>query len=182
MSKPQILSTSLVARSHLFRVDALDLAFQNGQQATFECLRAQGNGVVMVAAVQEDELILVREYAAGFDRYELGFVKGKIDSGETPVQTASRELAEEIGYAPTHLEFLRSVTTSPGYSDFSTCLFIASGLVSNPLDSGDEIEPLVPVRWPIGQMEALYDHPEVTDVRSLFLLKVLEQRFAKQGK
>ena len=156
------------------------MEFRDGQRATFECLRHQGDGVVMVAAVEDDALILVREYAAGFDRYELGFVKGRIDPGEQAPQTAARELAEEIGFEPGGLELLRSVTTSPGYSDFTTWLFIASGLRPCPQEGGDEIEPLEQVRWPLGRIGALYDHPEVSDARSLFLLHLLERRLAAE--
>ncbi len=153
------------------------MAFQNGERATFECLRNQGDGVVMVAAVEGKELILIREYAVGFDRYELGFVKGKIDPGEDASVTAARELAEEIGYAPGRLEVLRSVTTSPGYSDFTTWIFLATDLSPHTLDSGDEIEPLEQVRWPLADIAGLYDHPEVSDARFLFCLHLLERRF-----
>ena len=152
------------------------MAFRNGERATFECLRNQGDGVVMVAAIEGEELILIREYAVGFDRYELGFVKGKIDPGEDANVTAARELAEEIGYAPGRLELLRSVTTSPGYSDFTTWIFLATGLSPQALDGGDEIEPLEQVRWPIADIAELYDHPEVSDARFLFCLHLLERR------
>lgn len=154
------------------------MAFQGGERATFECLRNQGDGVVMVAAVDGGELILVREYAAGFDRYELGFVKGKIDPGEEAGETAARELAEEIGYAPGRLEMMRSVTTSPGYSDFITWIFLATELTPRTLRSGDEIEPLEQVRWPLKNIRQLYDHPEVSDARFLFCLHLLEQTLA----
>ena len=43
-------------------------------------------------------MLLVREYAAGVHRYELGLVKGRIDAGESPVEAANRELMEEAGY------------------------------------------------------------------------------------
>ena len=152
------------------------MGFQDGQRATFECLRNQGDGVVMVAALDGDDLMLVREYAVGFDRYELGFVKGKIDPGEDAAETAARELTEEIGYAPGSLEMLRSVTTSPGYSDFTTWIYLATELSQASLDSGDEIEPLEQVRWPVANIQALYEHPEVSDARFLVCLHLLERR------
>ena len=47
----------------------------------------QGHGAVVVVPMQDDEtVLLVREYAAGMHRYELGLVKGRIDAGETPEQ------------------------------------------------------------------------------------------------
>jgi len=177
MTKPKILSTSLLAESRLFRIEALDMRFSNGAIATFECLRAQGDGVVMVAAVNDRrELVMVREYAACIDRYELGFVKGKIDPGESAETAAGRELIEETGFAAGEIESLRKVYTSPGYNDFQTTLFIATGL--RPAEAeGDEAEPLEQVIWPISKIRELFDHHEVNDARVLFMLTLLEKRF-----
>ena len=178
MNKPRILSTSTLAESRLFRIEALDLAFSNGTNATFECLRANGDGVVMVAAINDDdELLLVREYAACIDRYELGFVKGKIDPGESAATTAGRELIEEIGFGARAVTELRSVYTSPGYNDFRTTLFVARELYGAEAE-GDEVEPLEQVRWPISNIDALFEHPEVNDARVLFLLSLLKSRLA----
>ena len=46
----------------------------------------------MVPITENRELLLVREYAAGTERYDLGLPKGLIDMGETPEQAAVREL------------------------------------------------------------------------------------------
>ena len=134
----------------------------------------------MVAALDDQDLLLVREYAAGLDRYELGFVKGKIDAGESPETTASRELAEEIGFRPGSLQALRSVTTSPGYSDFVTYLFVARNLEPQRLESGDEIEPLELVRWPMERLDELQLHPEVSDARFLLFLHLIKELEIKQ--
>lgn len=153
------------------------MAFSNGASATFECLRAQGEGVVMVAAInQRQELVMVREYAACIDRYELGFVKGKIDPGESAETAAARELVEEVSFSAGQLESLRKVYTSPGYNDFNTTLFIASELSSAEAE-GDEAEPLERVFWPLADIAGLFDHPEVNDARVLFMLSLLEKRF-----
>ena len=46
---------------------------------------SRGHGAVMVVPMLDaDTVLLVREYAAGMHRYELGLVKGRIDAGETP--------------------------------------------------------------------------------------------------
>ena len=151
------------------------MRFSNGNTASFECLRGEGSGVVMVAAVNDhDELVMVREYAACVDSYELGFVKGKIDPGESPHETADRELKEEIGYGAHRLDQLKKVFTSPGYNDFTTYLYCATQLYPETAD-GDEAEPLEQILWPLKDIGALYDHPEVNDARVLFLLTLLEK-------
>ncbi|MDW1982638.1 NUDIX domain-containing protein, partial [Vibrio sp. Vb0304] len=82
---PEILSCQTVARSKLFAVEALDLRFSNGEHRTYERMKPSGRDAVMVVPITEQgDLLLVREYAAGTERYELGFPKGLIDPGETP--------------------------------------------------------------------------------------------------
>jgi ADP-ribose diphosphatase len=55
--------------------------------------------VIVVPMLDAQTALLVREYAAGMHRYELGLVKGRIDAGETPEQAADRELKEEAATA-----------------------------------------------------------------------------------
>jgi ADP-ribose diphosphatase len=134
--------------------------------------------VVMVIAINAaDSMIMVREYCAGTERYELGFVKGRIDPGETPEQAALRELKEEIGFGARKLTFLRAVDSAPAYTDFVSHLFIATDLYAEELE-GDEVEPLQQVEWPITRLERLYQHPEVNDSRVLLALNLVEKRLA----
>src|SRR3546814_20853030 len=63
--------------------------------------------------LDDDTVLLVREYAAGVHRYELGLVQGRIDAGETPEHAANRELMEEAGYGANSVQVLRSLTLAP---------------------------------------------------------------------
>lgn len=68
-----------------FQRQHLDLEFSNGERRRFERLVSRGHGAVVVVPMLDDEtVLLVREYAAGMHRYELGLVKGRIDAGEKP--------------------------------------------------------------------------------------------------
>ena len=81
---PHILSLSTVAKSRLFEIQAVDLKFSNGIDRTYERFRPFNRDSVMVIAIDGEDLLLVREYAVGTEQYELGFVKGGMDMGETP--------------------------------------------------------------------------------------------------
>jgi ADP-ribose pyrophosphatase len=85
-------------------------------------------GIVVVD--DQDRLWLVRQprEAVGLaDMLEIP--AGKIDQeGEDPLETAKRELAEEIGKRAEHWDSLGSFYTSPGFADEIIHLFLATGI------------------------------------------------------
>ncbi len=167
---PEILAKQTVAQSKLFAIESLDLRFSNGEERTYERMRPSGrNAVMMVPVTEQGDLLLVREYAAGTERYELGFPKGLIDPGETPEQAAVRELKEEVGLGAHCLTPLKEVVLAPSYFSSKMILFIAQDLYSEQLD-GDEPEPLEIVRWPLAQAEELLSHLDFCEARSITAL------------
>jgi ADP-ribose diphosphatase len=90
---PTIHQIRTVASSRLFWVQAVDLEFSNGEQRTYERLANRGHGAVLIVPVlNDDTLLLIREYSAGTERYELGFPKGKVEAGEDLMAAANREI------------------------------------------------------------------------------------------
>ncbi|MGR5301672.1 MULTISPECIES: ADP compounds hydrolase NudE [Vibrio] len=167
---PEILSCQTVAKSNLFVVEALDLRFSNGEHRIYERLKPSGRDAVMIVPVTEQgDLLLVREYAAGTERYELGFPKGLIDPGETPQQAADRELKEEIGFGSQDLVPLKRVILAPSYFSSKMTLFLGQALYPEK-QQGDEPESLEIVRWPLAQAEELLAHLDFCEARSITAL------------
>jgi len=167
---PEILARNTVAKSRLFSIEALDLRFSNGEQRTYERMKPSGhNAVMMVPVTEQGDLLLVREYCAGTERYELGFPKGLMDPGETPEQSANRELKEEVGVGAKTLTLLKEVVLAPSYFSSRMTLFLAQDLYSEQLD-GDEPEPLEVIRWPLAQAEELLTHLDFCEARSITAL------------
>lgn len=167
---PEILSVETAAKSRLFTIESLGLRFSNGEHRTYERMKPSGrHAVMMVPVTSQGDLLLVREYAAGTERYELGFPKGLIDPGETAEQAANRELKEEIGYGARHFIPLKEVVLAPSYFSSRMTLFIAQELYSEQLE-GDEPEPLEIVRWPLTQAEELLTHLDFSEARSITAL------------
>lgn len=169
-TKPEILAQQTVAQSKLFSIESLDLRFSNGEERTYERMKPSGrNAVMMVPITEHGDILLVREYAAGTERYELGFPKGLIDAGEQPADAAVRELKEEIGYGASRLTPLKEVILAPSYFSSKMTLFIAEELYPEKLE-GDEPEPLDVVRWPLSQAEELLTHLDFCEARSITAL------------
>jgi ADP-ribose diphosphatase len=166
-TKPEIKKITELGKSRLFTIEQLDLEFSNGVKAQFERIQANAGRAVMIAAVTSDEeILLVREYAAGTDRYELQLPKGIIEPGEESLAAANRELAEETGFAASKLALLQTLRVSPGYFNHETDLVLATGLYRQTLDSGDEPEPLEVVSWPLDKVDELFQREDFSESRS----------------
>lgn len=156
-------------------VEELDLEFGNGERRRYHRVHAGGHGAVAVVPLLDDEtVLLVREYAAGVHRYELGLVKGRIDAGETPVQAANRELMEEAGYGARRLDVLRTLSLAPTYMSHQTHLVLARDLYEKRLP-GDEPEELDVVPWKFDRLGELVLREEFSEGRSIAALFIVRE-------
>jgi ADP compounds hydrolase len=169
--KPKILDRSTVARSRLFHIETLNLEFSNGERREYERLVRGGScGAVLVVPFIDDEtVLLIREYGAGLGRYELGLPKGKLDAGEDFLSAANRELKEEVGYGAGMLEILMELSLAPSYMEHSIKVVLATQLYPEKL-AGDEPEPLEVVPWNINDIPGLLASGECTEARSIAAL------------
>ena len=177
--KPELLHAEIIAQTRLFRVEALHLRFSNGVERHYERLKAGGRGAVMIVPLlNEQTLLLTREYAAGIDRYELAFPKGLAEVGETPEQAANRELMEEAGFGAHKLTRLKTLTLAPGYLSHRMDVLLAEDLYPKRLE-GDEPEPIEVVPWSIDKIDELLaseDFSEARSIAALFLVRDLLRR------
>lgn len=156
-----------VARSRLFEVAAIDLEFSNGSNRQFEVLQTSVRGAVMIAPILNNEsLLLVREYAAGVHEYVLGFAKGLVEQDEDLISAGNRELQEEIGYGANKWRTLSTMSVSPGYLKSRIHLLLAQDLYSSQL-AGDEPEPLEVVTWPLTKIDELIRCEAFHDARCI---------------
>lgn len=174
MGVPDIKAVRTIARSRLFRIEELDLEFANGVQRTYERLPGSGRAAVMVVALNAaDELVLIREYAAGFHEMQLTLVKGAVDDGESLEEAANRELKEEAGFGARRIEFIKKLNLAPGHMGFTINLLLARDLYPERLP-GDEPEPPEVVTWPLAQLDQLIGGDEFREARAiagLFLVR-----------
>ena len=134
-------------------------------------------GAVGVVVLDGDRLWLVRqprEAVGSPDLLELP--AGKLDEeGESPLDTAKRELAEEIGKQASQWEPLGSFYTSPGFADEEVFLFLATGIsdvdVRPEVEHNERID--VEVR-PLADLDAIL--AEAKDSKTLIGLARLRER------
>lgn len=176
---PEILNVKTLAKTRIFEVQAVDLRFSNGEERTYERLKPQGRSAVLVMPIQNNELIFIKEYAVGPERYELSFPKGIVDAGEEPIESANRELQEEIGFGARKIHFLRSLYSGPSHMYGLMHVFVAEDLYPSQLE-GDEPEPLEIVRYPLDKIDELLADSTFAESRNLSALFMLREFLKSQ--
>ena len=179
--EPQILKRREVAKTRLFRAEELLLRFSNGIERIYERLCHPLHGAVMIVPMlDEDTVLLVREYGAGVEGYQLGLPKGACEAGEDRLVAANRELMEEVGYGAHHLEFVKSLTLSPSYMSHDIDVVLAQNLYEKRLP-GDEPEPIEVVPWSISDLDRLVARGDFTEGRSIAALYMVRDLLRRQS-
>ena len=180
--EPEILKRQETAKTRLFRVEELLLRFSNGVERVYERLCHPPHGAVLIVPLLDDDtLVLIREYGAGAEGYELGFPKGATHAGEDRLTAANRELMEEAGYGAHSLEFLKSIKLSPAYMTHAIDVVVATDLYEKKLP-GDEPEPLEVVPWPLSRLGELLGRDDFTEGRSIAALFLVREWLARRGR
>ncbi len=179
-TKPQILSIESIARTRLFHVERMGLRFSNGVEVEYERLRSGSAGAVLVVPMQDaDTVLLIREYQAGREAYELALPKGRIEKDEAVLDAANRELMEEVGFGARRLQHFKSVSLAPGSMTHMTHMVLAQDLYPQRCE-GDEPEPLEVVPWSLSQLDQLLQRDDFTEGRSIAALFMVRDLLARQ--
>jgi ADP-ribose pyrophosphatase len=137
----KVLDSKVAFEGPLFRVVRDRLIEPGGQESVRDVIRHNGSVVILAvdpakkdATKKKDKknpwVVIERQYrhAAGQFLWELP--AGKLDAGESPLEGAKRELAEETGYAAQKWSPMVDYFASPGFLGESMKVFLAEGLVA----------------------------------------------------
>jgi ADP-ribose pyrophosphatase len=126
--------------------------YDDGEEAEREIV--EHPGAVGVVAHDGETLYLVRQPREPVnDPALLELPAGKLDEeGEAPLDTAKRELAEEIGKGARSWQHLTSFYTSPGFTDEECHLFIATNLYDEQADAAEN-ERIEIVEVPLAELD-----------------------------
>jgi ADP-ribose pyrophosphatase len=136
-------------RRVIYRGRKVDLALQpvrllDGSTADREVVVHRG-AVAMVPMVDADHVCLIRNFRYTVERTLLEIPAGTLDPGESPDQTAGRELAEETGYRAGSIRRVADWLVSPGVMNERMYLYLCEILEPGPTDHqpDERLEPVI---------------------------------------
>jgi ADP-ribose pyrophosphatase len=149
----------------------VEIPLPNGGSAERELIEHHG-AVAVVALDDAQNVLLVRQFRIGADDSLYEIPAGLLEPGESPDNSASRELREEIGYRPGSLEAIGGFYTAPGYTTEYIHLFLARDLTPAPLQQ-DADEFIEVIRVPLTEALTMIEMQTIVDGKSIIaLLKV----------
>jgi nudix-type nucleoside diphosphatase (YffH/AdpP family) len=99
---------------------------------------------------------------------------------EGAIDTARRELVEEIGIAARDMEHVATAFASPGILNERIHLFLAAFGEGDRVGAGggveEESENIEPVLLPLGELAAMARRGEIADLKTLALVLALQSR------
>lgn len=141
----------------------------DGNISVREYIRHPG-AVVILALLPNGNLLFERQFRYPLRRAFLELPAGKIDAGETLLDTAQRELLEETGYRAGEWEHLGTMHPCIGYSDERIEIFLARGLQSVGAQALDHNEFLDVLELaPAAARQAIFDG-KITDAKTITAL------------
>jgi ADP-ribose pyrophosphatase len=150
--------------------------YADGKTAEREIVRT--SGAAAVVAVDDEHVWLIRQPREPVgDPDSLEIPAGRLDrGGETPLECAQRELAEEIGKGADRWQPIVVYYTGAGFTDERVHLFEATALHEAHAES-EENERIELVPWPLQRLdEAL---AECRDAKTLIGLCWLARKLAR---
>jgi 8-oxo-dGTP pyrophosphatase MutT (NUDIX family) len=149
--------------------------YDDGEEAEREVIAHPGS--VAIVAHDGEQVYLVKQPREAVNEPELlELPAGKLDEdGEEPLDTAKRELAEEIGKGARSWSHLTSVYTSPGFVDEECHLYLATDLYDESAEA-DENERIEIVAVPLAELDdAIRDCRDAKSLAGLLWLRAFER-------
>jgi 8-oxo-dGTP pyrophosphatase MutT (NUDIX family) len=142
----------VVWEGRIGRVRVDRFRYDDGEEAEREIV--EHPGAVGVVAHDGETLYMVRQPREAVNEPALlELPAGKLDEeGESPLDTAKRELAEEVGKGARSWQHLTSFYTSPGFADEECHLFIATNLYDERAEV-EENERIQIVEVPLSELD-----------------------------
>ena len=134
---------------------------RTGEEHEFYILESRDWGNV-IPLTRENDIILIRQYRHGIREVTLEIPGGIVESGDSPEETAIRELREETGYRDSGMTFLGKVHPNPAFLNNRCYTFLARDVYKAGQQEQDSTEDIEVVIRPLEDVPELIKKGEIS--------------------
>jgi ADP-ribose pyrophosphatase len=175
----KILNRETVFQGRAFAVQQVKLHLPDDRTSIYD-LVVHNDSITLVPVDDQGNIWFVRQYRLGPQQLLLELPAGVLEANEPPENGASREIREETGMAANQLTLLGDFYLAPGYADEHMFIFLATGLVADPLTADDD-EFLQIEKIPAEQAMRMARSGEFHDAKTIAALLLAEKFFSQKS-
>jgi len=139
----------------------------NGVTVDLEVVEHRG-AALLVPFIAKDKVILLKQFRPVINSYIYELPAGTLETGETPLVCARREIKEETGYQAAKLVKIGIIYPVPGYSTEKIHIFRAEGLKKMVTRlAADEDEIIYPVIFTHKQVRDFFNRGAIVDAKTI---------------
>jgi ADP-ribose pyrophosphatase len=147
MTKKNVDTLRISNRTSVFRTPWFELVQKGvaGNSVSHYSIRTR-DYVCVFAITRDKTFLLVRQFRPAIEMFTLELPSGHVGEGETPEQSARKELLEETGFVAEEVTLLGTLAPDSGRLDTRLWCFFAAGVWRNPAIKFDVeygIEPII---------------------------------------
>lgn len=150
-----------------------DTSIQFGdKEETWEqiSINAADKSVMILPLTDTGKIILIKKFCPASNTYEIVLPGGKVEGGLSVIQSARKELIEEIGFGSKKLISLGSLQILPSYLCAETFGYVATDLYKDSSLKGDEVEVLKVMTLSFKEALRLIKSNKINDARTIALI------------
>jgi ADP-ribose pyrophosphatase len=140
--REKFISKDKIYKGKFIEVEKRKYELCDGKEAIRDIV-VSPDACAVVAVDENNDLYLVEQYRAAFDKILLEIPAGKIDPGETPEKCVKRELEEETGLCAKNFIRLASIAVSPGFCTEIIHIYLAKDLKIGNMNPDEDEHLLV---------------------------------------
>ena len=135
--KARVISSKVVYKGPVFSVRRDILVEPSGVKAERDVIAHSGSVVVM-PVLDDEKIVLIRQYRHAAGQYLWELVAGRVDPGENIKQAAKRELIEETGLRAKKMRVFLDFWPSPGFLEERMFVLLAEGVTQGKAEPEED--------------------------------------------